>query len=148
MKKLIIFAVIAFASLTTFAQKDYSDFDTVADVLIRTKIRNASNNDPNSPLELSLYFQNVGTTDVIVRYEIFIEDDNGDKRHTGKKEVKLRKGQKQAGKISNLAYELFGTNKEDYESGERKWYFTLLEVKDMTTGEVIATSNKVKELDD
>ena len=147
MKKLLVLAIIATSCLSAFCQKGYSDFDTVANVLVKTKIGHANSKDTSSPLELSLYFQNTGSTDVIVRYQIFIEDNNGDKRHSGKKEVKLKVGQKQAGKISNLAYELFGTNIDDYVSGERKWYFTILEVKDLTTGEVIATSNKVQEVD-
>ena len=114
-------------------------------MLVKSKIAHANSKDDSSPLELSLYFQNNGTTDVIVRYQIFIEDNNGEKRHSGKKEVKLKHGQKQFGKISGLAYELFGTSIDAYASGERKWYFTILEIKDMYTGELIATSNKVEE---
>ena len=78
-----------------------------------------------------------------MRYQIFIEDNNGEKRHSGKKEVKLKHGQKQFGKISGLTYELFGSSIDAYASGERKWYFTILEIKDMYTGELIATSDKV-----
>ena len=145
MKRLVLFVAIAIASITAFGQKGYTDFDSVANVLIKTKIAHANSKDTNTPLELSLYFQNIGTTDVIVRYQIFIEDNNGDKRHSGKKEVKLKHGQKQFGKISNLTYELFGSSIDAYSSGERKWYFTILEIKDMLTGEVIATSSKVEE---
>ena len=144
MKKFVLFFALAIASLITFGQKGYTDFDTVANVLVKTKIAHANSKDNNSPLELSLYFQNIGTTEVIVRYEIFIVADN-DKRHSGKKEIKVKPGQKQAGKISNLAYELIGTNIHDYESGAKQWYFTILEVKDAATGEVIATSSKTDE---
>ena len=66
-------------------------------------------------------------------------------RHSGKKEKKLNAGQKQVGKISGLSYELIGTNIDDYASGEKQWYFTLLEIKDAETGEVIATSEKTRE---
>ncbi|MBO7571390.1 MAG: hypothetical protein J6T48_04460 [Bacteroidales bacterium] len=147
MKKLLVLVIVATTCLTAFCQKGYSDFDSVANVLVKTKIAHTSAKDDNSPLELSLYFQNVGSTDVIVRYQIFIEDNNGDKRHSGKKEVKLKHGQKQFGKISNLSYELFGTSINSYADGERKWYFTILEIKDMYTGEVIATSDKVEEVE-
>lgn len=147
MKKLLVLVIVATTCLSAFCQKGYSDFDSVANVLVKAKIAHTNSKDNNSPLELSLYFQNVGATDVIVRYQIFIDDNNGDRRHSGKKEVKLKHGQKQFGKISGLAYELFGTNIDDYVSGERKWYFTILEIKDMYTGEVIATSDKVVEVD-
>ena len=40
---------------------------------------------------------------------------------------------------------MFGTNIDDYASGERKWYFKILEIKDLVTGEVIATSEKIEE---
>ena len=147
MKKLLVLVIVATTCLTAFCQNGYSDYDTVANVLVKTKITHTNNKDANSPLELALYFQNIGTTDVIVRYQIFIEDNNGDKRHSGKKEVKLKHGQKQFGKISGLSYELFGTSIGAYENGERKWYFTILEVKDMITGELIATSNKTEEVE-
>ena len=143
MKKLLVLVIVATTCLSAFCQKGYSDFDSVANVLIKTKIAHANSKDDSSPLELSLYFQNNGTADVIVRYQIFIEDNNGEKRHSGKKEVKLKHGQKQFGKISGLTYELFGSSIDAYSSGERKWYFTILEIKDMYTGEQIATSNKV-----
>lgn len=145
MKRLVLFVAIAIASLTTFGQKGYTDFETVADVLVKTKVSHAKSNDTNTPLELSLYFQNAGTKNVIVRYEVFIKDSNGEMRHSGKKEVRVRPGQKQSGKLSGLTYELIGTNIHDYESGEKQWYFTLLEVKDAETGEVIATSEKTRE---
>lgn len=145
MKKLLVLVIVATTCITAFCQKGYSDFDTIANVLVKSKIAHANSKDDSSPLELSLYFQNNGTTDVIVRYQIFIEDNNGEKRHSGKKEVKLKHGQKQFGKISNLTYELFGSSIDAYASGERKWYFTILEIKDMYTGELIATSNKVEE---
>lgn len=145
MKRLVLFVAIAIASLTAFAQNGYKDFDTVANVLVKTKMAHANSKDINSPLELSLYFQNIGTRDVVVRYEIFIEDNNGELRHSGKKEIRVRPGHKQAGKLSNLTYELIGTNIHDYESGEYQWYFTTLEVKDAITGEVIATSEKTEE---
>jgi len=145
MKRIILLVAVAIASLTAFGQKGYSDFDTVADVLVKTKVAHANSKDATSPLELSLYFQNIGTKDVIVRYEIFIEDSKGEIRHSGKKEVKVKIGQKQAGKISNLAYELIGTNIDDYVSGENRWYFKTLEVTDAGTGEVIATSNKTED---
>lgn len=141
MKKLLV--IVATTCLSAFCQKGYSDFDSVANVLIKTKIAHANSKDDSSPLELSLYFQNNGNADVIVRYQIFIEDNNGEKRHSGKKEVKLKHGQKQFGKISGLTYELFGSSIDAYASGERKWYFTILEIKDMYTGELIATSDKV-----
>lgn len=143
MKKLLVLVIVATTCLSAFCQKGYSDFDSVANVLIKTKIAHANSKDDSSPLELSLYFQNNGTADVIVRYQIFIEDNNGEKRHSGKKEVKLKHGQKQFGKISGLTYELFGSSIDAYASGERKWYFTILEIKDMYTGELIATSDKV-----
>ena len=143
MKKLLVLVIVATTCLSAFCQKGYSDFDSVANVLIKTKIAHASSKDDSSPLELSLYFQNNGNADVIVRYQIFIEDNNGEKRHSGKKEVKLKHGQKQFGKISGLTYELFGSSIDAYASGERKWYFTILEIKDMYTGELIATSDKV-----
>ena len=143
MKKLLVLVIVATTCMSAFCQKGYSDFDSVANVLIKTKIAHANSKDDSSPLELSLYFQNNGTADVIVRYQIFIEDNNGEKRHSGKKEVKLKHGQKQFGKISGLTYELFGSSIDAYSSGERKWYFTILEIKDMYTGELIATSNKV-----
>lgn len=145
MKRLVFFVAIAIFSMTAFGQKGYSDFDTVADVLVKTKISHANSKDDSSPLELSLYFQNNGTRDVVVRYEIYIENNDGEIRHSGKKEVKLRHGQKQFGKISNLTYTMFGTNIDDYASGERKWYFKILEIKDLVTGEVIATSEKIEE---
>ena len=145
MKRLVLFVAIAIASLTAFGQKDYVDFENIADVLIKTKITHAKSKDASSPLELSLYFQNNGTKNVIVRYEIFIKDSNGEMRHSGKKEKRLNVGQKQVGKISGLNYELIGTNIHDYESGEKQWYFTLLEIKDAETGEVIATSEKTRE---
>ena len=145
MKRLILFVAIAIASLTAFGQKDYTDFDTLADVQIKTKIAHAKSKDASSPLELSLFFQNTGTKNVIVRYEIFIKDSNGEMRHSGKKEKRLNAGQKQFGKISGLTYELIGTNIDDYVSGEKQWYFTLLEIKDAETGEVIATSEKTRE---
>lgn len=143
MKKLLVLVIVATTCLSAFCQKGYSDFDSVANVLIKTKIAHANSKDYSSPLELSLYFQNNGNADVIVRYQIFIEDNNGEKRHSGKKEVKLKHGQKQFGKISGLTYELFGSSIDAYASGERKWYFTILEIKDMYTGELIATSDKV-----
>ncbi|MBR4583816.1 MAG: hypothetical protein IKO34_08425 [Bacteroidales bacterium] len=143
MKKLLVLVIVATTCLSAFCQKGYSDFDSVANVLIKTKIAHANSKDDSSPLELSLYFQNNGNADVIVRYQIFIEDNNGEKRHSGKKEVKLKHGQKQFGKISGLTYELFGSSIDAYASGERKWYFTILEIKDMYTGELIATSDKV-----
>ena len=143
MKKLLVLVIVATTCLSAFCQKGYSDFDSVANVLIKTKIAHANSKDDSSPLELSLYFQNNGNADVIVRYQIFIEDNNGEKRHSGKKEVKLKHGQKQFGKISGLTYELFGSSIDAYASGERKWYFTILELKDMYTGELIATSDKV-----
>lgn len=145
MKRLVLFVAVAIASMTAFGQKDYADFDNLADVLIKTKIAHAKSKDANSPLELSLYFQNTGTKNVIVRYEIFIKDSNGEMRHSGKKEKKLNAGQKQVGKISGLSYELIGANINDYASGEKQWYFTLLEIKDAETGEVIATSEKTRE---
>jgi len=145
MKKLVLFVAVAIASLTALGQKGYTDFDTVANVLVKTKIAHANSKDDSSPLELSLYFQNIGTKNVIVRYEIFIKDGNGEIRHSGKKEKRLNVGQKQMGKISGLNYELIGSNIHDYESGEKQWYFTLLEVKDAETGEVIATSEKTRE---
>lgn len=145
MKRLVLLVAVAIASLTAFGQKGYTDFDTVADVLVKTKIGHANSKDDSSPLELSLYFQNIGTKNVIVRYEIFITGSNGEIRHSGKKEVKVKPGQKQAGKISNLAYELIGNSIHDYESGENQWYFSILEVKDADTGEVIATSEKTRE---
>ena len=147
MKKLLVLVIVATTCLTAYCQKGYSDFDTVADVLVKTKIGHANSKDDNSPLELALSFQNIGTADVIVRYQVFIDDNNGDRRHSGKKEVKLKHGQKQFGKISGLTYELFGSSIDAYVSGERKWYFTILEIKDMYTGEVIATSNKVEEVE-
>lgn len=143
MKKLLVLVIVATTCLSAFCQKGYSDFDSVANVLIKTKIAHANSKDDSSPLELSLYFQNNGNADVIVRYQIFIEDNNGEKRHSGKKEVKLKHGQKQFGKISGLTYELFGSSIDAYASGERKWYFTILEIKDMYTGELISTSDKV-----
>ena len=100
MKKLLVLVIVATTCLSAFCQKGYSDFDSVANVLIKTKIAHANSKDDSSPLELSLYFQNNGNADVIVRYQIFIEDNNGEKRHSGKKEVKLKHGQKQFGKIS------------------------------------------------
>ena len=136
MKKLLVLVIVATTCLSAFCQKGYSDFDSVANVLIKTKIAHANSKDDSSPLELSLYFQNNGNADVIVRYQIFIEDNNGEKRHSGKKEVKLKHGQKQFGKISGLTYELFGSSIDAYASGERKWYFTILEIKDMYTGEL------------
>ena len=145
MKRLVLFVAIAIASLTAFGQKDYTDFDNLADVQIKTKIAHTKSKDASSPLELSLYFQNTGTKNVIVRYEIFIKDSNGEMRHSGKKEKMLNAGQKQVGKISGLSYELIGTNIDDYMSGEKQWYFTLLEIKDAETGEVIATSEKTRE---
>ena len=147
MKKLLVLVIVATTCLTAYCQKGYSDFDTIANVLVKTKIAHANSKDNASPLELSLYFQNIGTNDVIVRYQIFIEDNNGDRRHSGKKEVKLKHGQKQFGKISGLSYELFGQDIADYETGARKWYFTILEVKDMYTGELISTSSRVKDVD-
>ena len=67
MKRLVLFVAVAIASLTAFGQKDYADFDNLADVLIKTKIAHAKSKDANSPLELSLYFQNTRTNNVIVR---------------------------------------------------------------------------------
>lgn len=145
MRKLVLLIAIAIFSIPVFAQKGYTDFDTIANVLVKTKVAHLNSKDATSPLELSLYFQNTGTTDVIVSYEIFIESGMTEKRHSGHKEIKVKPNQKQYGKLSNLAYELIGTDAADYETGEKQWYFTTLEVKDAATGEVLETSKRIRE---
>ena len=145
MKKLVLLIAIAIVSVSAYCQKGYNDFDTVGNVLVKTKIAHTNSKDANSPLELSLFFQNIGTKEVVVCYELFIESGMKEKRHSGHKEVKVKPNQKQAGKISNLAYELIGTNISDYETGENQWYFGTLEVKDAETGEVIESSKKIRE---
>ncbi len=145
MKRLILFVAVAIASLTAFGQKGFTDFDTVADVLVKSKIAHANSKDDSTPLELSLFLQNIGTRNVIVRYEIYIESSNGELRRSGKKEIKIKPAQKQAGKISGLSYTLPGSSIDDYASGENRWYFTMLDVIDAESGEVIARSSKIKD---
>lgn len=145
MKKLVLLIAIAIVSVSAYCQKGYTDFDTVANVLVKTKVAHANSKDDSSPLELSLFFQNIGTKDIIVSYEIFIESGATEKRHSGHKEIKVKPNQKQAGKISNLAFELIGTDINDYATGEKQWYFGTLEVKDAETGEVIESSKKIRE---
>ncbi len=146
MKRLVLLVAIAIASITVFGQKGYADFETLADVQIKTKLAHSNSKDASSPIELSLFFQNTGTTEVVVCYELYIEDEeSGEIRHSGHKEIKVKPGQKQAGKISNLAYELLGKNIEDYTNGNKRWYFKSLLVKNFATGEVIATSSKTEE---
>ncbi len=145
MRKFVLLIAIAIFSIPVFAQKGYTEFDTIANVLVKTKVAHLNAKDDTSPLELSLYFQNMGTAEVTVSYEVFIENGMTEKRHTGHKEIKVKPNQKQYGKLSNLAYQLIGTNAADYETGEKQWYFTTLEVKDATTGEVIESSKKIRE---
>ena len=146
MKKLVLLVAIAIASITAFGQKDYTDFETLADIQIKTKLAHSKAKDASSPIELSLFFQNTGTTEVIVCYELYIEDEeSGEIRHSGHKKITVRPGQKQFGKISNLTYELMGKNIDDYSNGNKRWYFKSLQVKNSATGEVIATSSKTEE---
>ena len=146
MKKLVLIVAIAIASFSVFGQNGYTDFETLADIQIKTKLAHSKAKDASSPIELSLFFQNTGTTEAIVCYELYIEDEeSGEIRHSGHKTVKVRPGQKQMGKISNLCYELVGKNIDDYTNGKKRWYFKSLLVKDSATGEVIATSSKTEE---
>ncbi|MBO4613911.1 MAG: hypothetical protein J5709_02205 [Bacteroidales bacterium] len=146
MKKLVLIIAIAIASLAAFGQNGYVDFETLGDIQIKTKLAHAKAKDASSPIELSLFFQNTGTTEVIVCYELYIEDEeSGEIRHSGHKKIKVRPGQKQMGKISNLTYELVGTKIEDYTNGKKRWYFKSLQIKDAVTDEVIATSSKTEE---
>lgn len=146
MKKFVLLTAIAIASFTAFGQKGYTEFDTLSNILVKTKLAHANSKDATSPLELSLFFQNTGTTEVFVCYEIYIEDEESDEiRHSGHKEIKVKPGQKQAGKISNLTYQLIGNSADEYTNGSKRWYFKSLQIKDAATGEIIATSSKVEE---
>ncbi len=147
MKKIILVIAFVSAVFSVFSQKNYGDFDTVANVVVKTKIAHAKAKDTTSNIELSIFFQNIGTKEIVLSYEIYITDGE-EIRHSGLKTMNIRPQQKQAGKISGLNYTLIGNNIDDYITGAKQWHFTTLEVKDADTGEILGTSKKVRDKDD
>lgn len=147
MKKFAVLIALLTISFMSYCQKGYQDFDSISGVVIKTKIAKVNTKKADSPIELSLYFQNLGTRTIDVLYEIHITDGKN-LRFSGKKTVNIRPNQKQFGKISNLNYELIGLDMGDYEIGAKQWHFTTLEIKDAETGESLGVSSKIADIDD
>lgn len=114
-------------TLTAFAQKNFYDYDTVNGVIIKYNLYHSNSKDPSSRLNLSFHMTNTNDYTVTVIYNVEVHESNG-KYASGKQELSIKPKAKQAGKISNLCFELKTNDLKEFEDGDSEWFFKQLDI--------------------